>query len=545
MMNIIPKPLKFEEKGGFKIIDKNSVIYFESELKDIKEIFCETFPVSGVCEVSGDKEKADILFLLGEKLGEEAYIINIDNNKAVIEASAYAGALYAVKTLEQLCFFEKGNDKINFPCVYIEDEPRYKHRGLMLDEARHFFGKDEVKRILSLMAFYKLNTFHWHLTDDQGWRIEIKKYPLLTEIGSKRKDSQLGGWHSGKLEGKPHSGFYTQAEIREIVGFAKRLNITVIPEIDMPAHFAAAIAAYNYLACREIKSEVHWFFGGHIPTTKGWFDYNRPSCAGKESTYEFIFDVLDEITELFPSPFFHIGGDEAPKNEWNKCSECQKRMKENGLKDAEELQGYFNNRISDYLRKKGKRLIVWNEALKAENLDRTVVGQYWTAKKDPNVLKHIENGGEVVICKHEAFYFDMCYSQYPLGNTYNFEATDKMIPEEYESRVLGLEGELWTEWVADREKIDVQLFPRVLALSECCWVKDKKKNFPEFLKRKNAHEKMLDIMGVCYAADEISMPRSFIKRLWEKHLWYKKDTDRDVIRNREFKKQKNGGKNNA
>ena len=537
MMNIIPKPLSFsQEERSLKISESDS-LYISDALSGIKEVLFEAFPKAAKMIISED-ENAKLVFLSDTALSEEEYKISVEENKLFITASGYPGALYAIMTLKQLCFFSEAPDGFIVPCVNISDKPRYKHRGLMLDESRHFFGKEEVKRLLRLMAFYKLNTFHWHLTDDQGWRIEIKKYPLLTQIGSKRKDSQLGGWHSGRLEGKPHSGFYTQEDIKEIVAYAEKLNITVIPEIDMPAHFAAAIAAYSHLACRDVKSEVHWFFGGHIPTMKGWFDYNRPSCAGKESTYEFIFDVLDEITELFPAPFFHIGGDEAPKNEWKKCPDCQKRMKENGLKDEEELQGYFNNRISEYLKKKGKRLIVWNEALKADNLDMSVVGQYWTAKKDMNVMRHVEKGGDIVICKHQAFYFDMCYSMYPLENTYNFEATSSMVPEKYEERVLGLEGELWTEWVADEEKIDVQLFPRMLALSECCWVSDRKKDFRAFLKRKDYHEKILDAFGVNYAPDEVSMPKGFVHRKWEKHLWFRKDTDRDVSKTRKIKNNK-------
>lgn len=536
MLNIIPKPLKYKENIGSLRLTFDSKLFISKELKEIKPVLTEAFALFSKTKAARKAESADFAIVYDETLGQEEYKIVITENGGCIKAGAYAGALYAIKTLEQMSFFGKDNaETLIFSCAEIEDKPRYKHRGLMLDESRHFFGKEEVKRILSIMAFYKLNTFHWHLTDDQGWRIEIKKYPLLTEIGSKRKDTQIGGWRSLKYDGNPHSGYYTQEDIKEIVDYASKLSITIIPEIDMPAHFAAAIAAYSYLACRDIKSEVHWFFGGHVPTTKGWFDYNRPSCAGRETTYQFIYDVLDEITELFPAPYFHIGGDEAPKNEWKKCPDCQKMMKDNGLKNEEELQGFFNNRISKYLEKKGKRLIVWNEALKAENLDRSVIGEYWTAKKDNNVMKHIENGGDVVICKHQAFYFDMTYYQYPLSNTYNFEATEKMIPEKYGDRVLGLEGELWTEWVATEEKIDLQLFPRMLALSECCWVTDKKKDFEEFLSRKDSHEKMLDALGVNYAVDEVSMPKNIIKRKLEERIWFYSNTDREVAKNRALK----------
>lgn len=337
--------------------------------------------------------------------------------------------------------------------------------------------------------------------------------------------------------GEAHEGYYTQDDIREIVEYARRLNITIIPEIDMPAHFAAAMASYNYLACREIPCEVHWFFGGAVPNSMGWKDWNRSACAGKESTYQFIFDVIDEVCELFPAPYFHIGGDEAPKDEWKNCPHCQKRMQDNNLKDVEELQGYFNNRVCEYLKSKGKRLIVWNEALCADNLDVSTIGQYWTSQKDKNVRKHLENGGEMIISKHQAFYFDMCYSQYPLKNTYKFEPTKNMIPEKYIDKVLGLEGELWTEWVENREKIDVQLFPRVLALSEVCWTTDTKKDFSEFLRRLNYHKKILSKLGVNYAEDEVSMPKGYFKRKKEMAIWYKSNQHRDVEKNRLIKEK--------
>ena len=213
-------------------------------------------------------------------------------------------------------------------------------------------------------------------------------------------------------------------------------------------------------------------------------------------------------------------------------------MKENGLSDVEQLQGYFNNRIAEHLKSKGKRLIVWNEALAAGNLDRSVIGQYWTPQKDRNVLKHIKDGGEVIISKHQAFYYDMCYSQYPLTNTYKFEPSDKIIPEKYMDKVIGMEGEVWTEWIDLEEKLDVQIFPRALALSEICWTTDKAKNFKEFLARMNYHEKILDDIGVNYAENEVSMPKGFMKRKKEIKEWYKHDQHLDVKKNRLLKQSK-------
>lgn len=539
MNRIIPKPQKINFQKGCKTISGKSIVYISSQLGEIADILKEEFPIfSNAVFSNKDSRKAEIRFVYNAELEDEAYIIKVDEDGIKTQAGSYSGALYAAQTLKQMLFFDTSDDEITVEYIEIYDRPRFKHRGLMLDESRHFFGIQEVKRLLKLMAFYKLNTFHWHLTDDQGWRIEIKKYPLLTEIGSKRKDTGIHGWRSDDMLGKPHEGYYTQEQIREIVEYAKRLNITVIPEIDMPAHFAAAMASYNYLACREIPCEVHWFFGGYVPMKMGWKDWNRSACPGKESTYRFIFDVIDEVCELFPSPYFHIGGDEAPKDEWKNCPHCQKRMEENGLKDVEELQGYFNNRVSEYLKSKGKRLIVWNEALCADNLDRSTIGQYWTPKNDKNVRKHLENGGEIIISKHQSFYFDMCYSQYPLKCTYNFEPTAKMIPEKYISQVLGIEGELWTEWVEDREKIDVQLFPRVLALSEVCWTSDRKKDMNEFLRRMNYHKKILSKLGVNYAEDEVSMPKGFCARKKEVAIWSKSDQHRDVMKNRILKERR-------
>lgn len=538
MSNIIPRPQKITTSNGYKTVSDKSSIYISPKLSEITDILKEEFPIlQNALNFSSDAQKADIRFIYNPELADEAYTVKVNETGLLLEASSYAGAFYGIQTLKQMLFFDTKNNGISVPFTEIYDKPRFKHRGLMLDESRHFFGMEECKRILKLMALYKLNTFHWHLTDDQGWRIEIKKYPLLTQIGSKRKDTGIHGWRSTDMEGKPHEGYYTQDEIREIVAFAKRLNITVIPEIDMPAHFAAAMASYNYLACRELPCEVHWFFGGRVPEKSGWKDWNRSACPGKESTYKFIFDVIDEVTELFPAPFFHIGGDEAPKDEWKKCPHCQKQMSDNGLKSVEELQGYFNNRVSEYLKSKGKRLIVWNEALCANNLDRSTVGQYWTPKKDSNIKKHLKNGGEIIISKHQAFYFDMCYSQYPLKNTYSFEPTKNMIPEKYMNQILGLEGELWTEWVDGREKIDVQLFPRVLALSEICWVTDRKKDMNEFLGRMNYHKKILSNLGVNYAEDEVSMPKGIFKRKKEIAKWHNSDQYRDVKKNRKLKEK--------
>lgn len=536
MLKIIPEPYFLKEKQGCKVIGGSSRLFVCSELEKSLDVFRETLPQFESLAF-GLQEEADVKILFDSSLENEQYRIECTENGLTIFSKSEAGVLYAAVSLRQILFFEEGKEEKGFeiPCFELFDKPRFGYRGVQLDESRHFFGEETVTRLLRLMAFYKLNVLHWHLTDDQGWRIEIKKYPLLTQIGSKRKDTGIHGWHSTDSEGKPYGGYYTQEQIRNIVEYARSLNITIIPEIDMPAHFAAAMASYNYLGCREIPCEVHWFFGGAVPFKMGWKDFNRSACAGKESTYEFIFGVIDEIAELFPAKYFHIGGDEAPKNEWEKCPHCKKRMEENNLKTVDELQGYFNNRVAEYLSKKGKSLIVWNEALSANNLDLSVVGQYWTPKEDKNVERELKKGRKMIISKHQAFYFDMCYCQYPLINTYNFEPTKKIVSPQLEEQVLGMEGHLWSEWIADREKLDMQLFPRALALSEVCWTPKDGKDKEKFFSKLDFHKQILSVFGVNYAEDEISMPKGFWHRRHEVKMWNWKDQDREFRANRKLK----------
>ncbi len=310
-----------------------------------------------------------------EKICNEGYILDITTNGINIETSTLSGALYALTSLRIHSETDLGKTVVE--CVHIEDRPKLRYRGILFDVARYFVDVAGVKHIIDLMLLNKLNVLHLHLTDDQGWRIEIKKYPLLTEIGSKREKTNIHGWHKIDDDGTPHSGYYTQEEIRDIVSYATDRGVMVIPEIDMPAHFTAAFAAYPWLGCREIEGiKPAWFMGGKYPASIGWKDWNRSACIGKESTFEFIFNVIDEVFDLFPAPYFHIGGDEAPKEEWQNCPHCQKRKKELGIKTEKELQCYFINRVYKYVKDKGRRLIGWNEVLQGNDLDKDVVVQY-------------------------------------------------------------------------------------------------------------------------------------------------------------------------
>lgn len=520
MVTLIPKPYECKEGKGTFTLDKSVKVKSDFELALMEN------------ERSND---APFVIEKDDCLSKEEYRLHVTDDKIKIKASTEIGAYYALQSLRQLSKSDLGKNSV--PCCEIIDKPRWGWRGLSLDESRHFFGKEEVKRLLDLMFMMKLNVFHWHLTDDQGWRAQIKKYPLLTEIGSKRKYSQINGWQSPKILNEPVEGFYTQDDLREIVAYAKERGIMVVPEIDMPAHFAAAMAAYPLLACRELEREVPGYFGGKIPMSKGILDWNRTACVGKETTFKFIYSVIDELCEVFDAPYFHIGGDEAPKNEWKKCPLCQKTMKENNLQNEEELQGWFNNCVLEYLQKKGRRLICWNDILTAKGMDKSVIAQYWTPQRDRRAEAYVKSGGNLILSNHQSFYFDMTYGEYPLKNTYEYSPAKFRITLEDEKNVFGIEAELWTEWIDSRAKLDLNTFPRMQALAEAAWTFDKNKNYDDFRARLDDFKPTLDELGVGYAVDRVCATAGFFERLKARRLFYRGDTHFELKLNEKFKQE--------
>lgn len=495
MLNLIPIPKKcIEHEGAFVLPE---VIKIQSEF-DLPLL-------EGKAELT---DSSNITIKKDDSIHPEGYRLTVTADEISITASTKTGAYYALVTIWKISSFQLGGREV--PCVEIEDEPRMKWRGLQIDESRHFFGMDVIKKMLDNMFLEKLNVFHWHLTDDQGWRIEIKKYPLLTEKGSYRSYTHIGGWSSLKIDNTPHSGFYTQEQIKEIIEYARERGIMIVPEIDFPAHCAAALTQYKWLGCREIDTEVPGYFGGIIPQWKHFnWRWNRTLCCGKESTFEFIFNVLDEVCELFDAPYIHMGGDEAPTDEWHRCPECQRVIKENGLKNERALQGWFENRILEYLNTKNKKLIGWNEILSADNInisDNNVVVQYWTPKKDPNAQRYANEGGEIILSNHQHFYFDMTYAQIPLDKTYSYSPELFGIDSNNTDNILGYEGELWSEWIADEEKLQLQAFPRMQALGELCWSPKNQLVYRDFKKRLDMYKPVLDSMGVNYAVDRVSLP---------------------------------------
>ncbi|MDR1939346.1 MAG: beta-N-acetylhexosaminidase [Clostridiales bacterium] len=538
-INIIPKPKKLHITGEGELnlgelrgiaIDAN----FDGVLPIIAQTFLDKLGIEYSATASGDVPTLNVKYK--EDLPGEGYAITVGKNGIDVFAGDKNGALYAFQTLRIATLADSASPRYTLPYMKISDYPDEAWRGMHLDVARHFYKVGEVKKLIDLMLLHKLNVMHFHLTDDQGWRIEIKKYPLLTEIGSKRKKTHIHGWLKDDDDGTPHEGYYTKDDIKDIIAYAAARGIDVFPEIDMPAHFAAAFAAYPHLACRNKAVEVPWYFGGHYPLKHGVLDWNRSACMGKKATFDFICDVIDEVTELFPSKYFHIGGDEVPRGEWEKCPDCRRVMDEQGFKNTRELHGLFLKKVNEYVKTKGKTLIAWNEILSGRgDIDTDIIVQYWTPKRDRNVVEYLKRGGRVLISKHRPLYLDMPHSKYTLSDAYALTRFFEDITPEYASQIVGSEATMWTEWIATIDKIEFQLFPRLTAVAEAVWRTDDR-DFAEFLPRLTEfNEKILTGLGVNYAKYPIANPKNAIKKFITALKWHVKDPDIEYNANKDLK----------
>ena len=426
----------------------------------------------------------------------EGYRIDISARRAQLSAGDDAGLFYGLQTLLQLA-----DERGNLPCVSIEDHPRYRYRGLHLDVCRHFFPVRFIKHYLDWMASCKLNTFHWHLTDDQGWRIEIKRYPRLTEIGGYRTRTQIGGFHEDPItyEQGRYGGYYTQDEIREVVAYAAERHIAVIPEIEMPGHATAALAAYPELAC------------GHGPksfeTSGRWGVLDDVFCPGKEQTFEFLEGVLDEVLELFPSKLIHIGGDECPRVRWKECPDCRARMEDEGIEDEAGLQTYLTLRIGRHLEAKGRRLIGWDEILDGELAPGAVVmswrgtrGGIAAARRRHEVIMtpstYLDSHKNATDSYDEPV--SLSSSLLPLEKIYGYDPDEGIAPED-RRYLLGVQANLWTEFIRTEGRASFQLLPRIYALAEIAWSPVERKSWREFSEvRLPAHLARIDASGEPY-----------------------------------------------
>lgn len=505
-ISIIPQPQSVVEMDGTFTITKDTRIC----LDDMSE---EMLRVAGFLnerlrqaagfelEVVSEPGKANFIAFRNKEGVPESYTIDAGPDSFVVGYADGAGAFYAIQTLLQLLpveiFSQEPQKGIEWtiPCCSISDAPRFKYRGMHLDVCLHYFDLEFLKRYIDIMAAHKVNRFHWHLTEDQGWRLEIKKYPLLTEKGQWRKETVIGSLGSGIYDGIPHGGYYTQEQVKELVKYAADRYVTIIPEIELPGHALAAIACYPELSCG---------LEDHYETATRWGIFKQVYCP-KESTFAFLEDVFDEVFELFPSELVHIGGDECPKASWKACPDCQALIKKLGLKDEYELQSYFVTRMEKYINSKGRQIIGWDEILQGGLAPNAKV-MSWLGEEGG--IKAAQQHHEVVMSPHQKYYLDYWqadpYSE-PLAMSgpttlrtmYEYEPVPEVLTKEESKYIIGVEGCVWTEYMPTPERVEYMAWPRMCAIAETGWTHSEK-DWAGFTRRLEKHFGRLDGMGVDY-----------------------------------------------
>lgn len=494
--DIIPKPVQLESgQGAFKFTSNLTIAISSGELTDLAEYLNQMLHTATWRKVPITQTKPDTSFIYlhlnpSENFEHhEAYHLLVTKAGVVITGKTTTGIFYGIQTLRQLLPPEielrdpslvPQHIRWKIPSVEIYDYPRFKYRGMHLDVARHFFSVDFVKKYIDLLAMYKFNRFHWHLTDDQGWRIEIKKYPKLTQIGAWRDSTLIGHYGSGIYDNIPHGGFYTQNEIREIVAYAESRHITIIPEIEMPGHSSAALAAYPKLGCFEKKYQVQ--------STWGVFD---DILCPKEETFQFLEDVLDEVMELFPSTYIHIGGDEAPKKQWEESEIAQAVIRREALANEHELQSYFITRIERYLNAHGRQIIGWDEILEGGLAPQATVMSW---RGETGGIEAAKMHHTVIMTPGGTNYFDH-YQAKPateplaigglttLEDVYNYEPIPAELSEKEATYILGAQGNVWSEYLHTPAKVEYMAFPRAIALAEVLWTPKNSRNWELFTQR--------------------------------------------------------------
>lgn len=442
---------------------------------------------------------ADVRVYFNSSLEAEGYSLVCDESGVTIRAKTGKGVAHAFAAAWQLASGKA------LPCIELKDAPAYEWRALNLDICRHFFGVETIKKVIDLLWLYRFSVLHLHLSDDQGFRLESERYPELNSIGSFRKSSAVKRGDGEKQDGKPHGGYLKKTEARELVAYATARGIDIVPEIEAPGHCAAIVAALPQLSCFPRKSEV--------ASEYGFKDFSAHIlCSNKPEVYEVLYNIIDEAAELFPAKYFHIGGDEAKKNEWKKCPACQCLRKEKGLRDERELQGYMMSRVCEHVGSLGKEAIVWNDGY-CENMG-SLICQQWTPKTvegSRRVPRLLENGGKAIFSGFEHLYFDYPYSMTPLNKTYSYTLPNRLSPKARE-RILGLECCLWTEWIEDEAKLFYNLLPRLAAAAELMWNASSRADYEDFCARLQAHYAIYKAMGLNYAQKK-EAPMGLIKRI--------------------------------
>lgn len=508
--HIIPKPVSVVQQKTDFVIDDNIQINLQENsrlmLQNAKYLSdqVKTLFAKDLKTVSGKNKLSNAINIcIDKKLGEEAYSLEVTKKQINIAGGSPKGVFYGIQTLLQIIpeeyISKEPVNRIPVPGVKINDYPKFQYRGAMLDVGRHFFTVTEVKQFIDILALHKINTFHWHLTEDQGWRIEIKRYPKLTETGSVRQQTLSNHLRdkTHQYDGIPHKGYYTQEEIKNIVQYASDRFITVIPEIDMPGHFSAALAAYPLLGCKDDKQ---------YQVKEKWGIFEDVLCIGKESSFEFVENVLLEVMQLFPSKYIHIGGDECPSTAWKTCPHCQELMKKENLAKESNLQNYFTHRIEKFLQAHGREMIGWDEVLEG-GVSQTATIMSWRGTKGG--IEAAKKGNKVIMTPGTHCYFDKYQSMrtiseplaiggyIPVSKVYEFDPLLGLNPDERKN-ILGLQANVWTEYIRDFKQVQYMLLPRLAALAEVSWTYGEK-NEEDFISRLKQLTKRYDALGYTYA----------------------------------------------
>ena len=499
-VSIVPKPASIQISSNYLLLDEPVQILGPDTPTGnrLKGLASQSLTDHGLTTVDYGKKTITMKITSYDTLVPEGFHrIMVDESGVLLESNSEVGLFYALQTLNQLLPSGEGQRKIQG--MTIVDYPRFPYRGLHLDVGRHFFPVSFIKQYIDWMAFHKFNYFHWHLTEDQGWRIEIKKYPKLQEVAAFRKETLIG--HAGipeKFDRQPYGGFYTQEEIKEVVQYAAERFVTIIPEIEMPGHSLAALSAYPSLGCT----------GGPYEVGTKWGVFPDVFCAGKEESFEFLQNVLDEVITLFPGSYIHIGGDECPKSRWKVCPDCQKRIKAVGLKDEHELQSYFIQRIEKYMNSKGRQIIGWDEILEGGLAPNATVMSW---RGEAGGIAAAKQNHDVIMTPGDWCYFDhyqdttanepLAIGGYtPVRQVYEYEPIPSVLSTDESMHILGAQANLWTEYITTPEHAAYMVYPRACALAEVVWSPKSSRNYPDFLVRMKAHLVRLEKMSIPYAS---------------------------------------------
>ena len=537
--HIIPKPVSLDMQSGRFLVDSNTKVSAASDLENEGHYLADMLSHLSNTTINFETGSSGNIQLQIDAAieNEEGYEVAVLYDKISISGKTAKGVFYGIQTLRQLMpasvASQTNQSSLTIPAANIKDNPRFAYRGMHLDVARHMFPVAFIKKYIDLIAMHKMNTFHWHLTEDQGWRIEIKKYPKLTEIGSKRYGTIIGHHPGTGNDETAYGGFYTQEEVKDIVKYATERHVMIIPEIELPGHASAAIAAYPFLSCfPEEPTQVSNGMGskaGKEAQANGtpkivqetWGVFDDVFCAGNEETFQFLEDVLAEIIPLFPSQYIHIGGDECPKSNWKRCPNCQKRMTDNQLADEHELQSYFIQRIEKYVNAKGKKIIGWDEILEGGLAPNATVMSW---RGEEGGIQAAKQQHDVIMTPGHSCYFDHYQTEdkanEPLAiggkttvaDVYAYDPTPKELTDAENKYILGAQANVWTEYMKTSDYVEYMILPRMTALSEVVWTSQENRDFEDFKSRLSHMKGRYDAMGLNYAKHVFETEKDTIQK---------------------------------